>query len=122
VTETATGSARALTAVFIGTFALIFIGVGVAIALGINHDPPVAFAHGLTILVFVAVFGDISGGHFNPAFTVSPATAGCFQGVSLRLTSRPTRWWHRRRLGNPSGVWRARQQSWREHASASVRH
>jgi glycerol uptake facilitator-like aquaporin len=41
-------SARALAAEFIGTFALIFIGAGAAIALGVNHDPPVAFAHGLT--------------------------------------------------------------------------
>jgi glycerol uptake facilitator-like aquaporin len=49
VTETATGSARALTAVFIGTFALIFIGAGAAIVLGVNHDPPIAFAHGLTV-------------------------------------------------------------------------
>jgi aquaporin Z len=36
-----------------------------------------SFAHGLTILVFVAAFG-ISGGHFNPAVTVSLATAGMF--------------------------------------------
>jgi glycerol uptake facilitator-like aquaporin len=49
VAETATGSARALTAVFIGTFALIFIGAGAAIVLGVNHDPPIAFAHGLTV-------------------------------------------------------------------------
>jgi glycerol uptake facilitator-like aquaporin len=54
-----------LVAEFIGTFALIFIGAGAAIALGVNHDPPVAFAHGLTILVFVPAFGDISGGHFT---------------------------------------------------------
>jgi len=84
VTETAIGSARALAAEFIGTFALIFIGAAAAIALGVNHDPPVAFAHGLTILVFVAVFGDISGGHFNPAVTIGLATAGVFP--SRRVT------------------------------------
>ena len=47
-----------MVAEFIGTFALIFIAAGAAIALGVNHDPPVAFAHGLTIFVFVAAFGD----------------------------------------------------------------
>jgi glycerol uptake facilitator-like aquaporin len=67
-----------LVAEFIGTFALIFIGAGAAIALGVNHDPPVAFAHGLTILVFVAAFGDISGGHFNPSVTTGLAVAGVF--------------------------------------------
>jgi len=78
VTETAIGSVRALAAEFIGTFALIFIGAGAAIALGVNHDPPVAFAHGLTILVFAAAFADISGAHFNPAVTIGLATAGVF--------------------------------------------
>src|SRR5260370_18648743 len=78
MTEAADGLKRALVAEFIGTFALIFIGAGAAISLGVNHDPPVAFAHGLTILVFVAAFGNISGGHFNPAVTIALATAGRF--------------------------------------------
>jgi MIP family channel proteins len=84
MTEAADGLGRALVAEFIGTFALIFIGAGAAIALGVNHDPPVAFAHGLTILVFVAAFGDISGGHFNPAVTIGLAAAGVFP--SRRVT------------------------------------
>jgi MIP family channel proteins len=84
VSETAGSSVRALAAEFIGTFALIFIGAGSAIALGVNHDPPVAFAHGLTILAFVAAFGDISGGHFNPGVTIGLATAGVFP--SRRVT------------------------------------
>ena len=52
--ETSTDLVRPLAAEFIGTFALIFIGGGAAIELGVNHDPPVAFAYGLTILVFVS--------------------------------------------------------------------
>src|SRR5947208_9280530 len=51
----------------IGTFALIFIGVG-----AMNQSPGllgVAFAHGLTIAVMVSATAGISGGHLNPAVT-----------------------------------------------------
>ena len=56
----------------IGTFALIFIGVGAIY----NNTPAngvgllgVALAHGLTIAVMVSATGGISGGHLNPAVT-----------------------------------------------------
>jgi glycerol uptake facilitator-like aquaporin len=52
------GPTRPLTAEFIGTFTLIFIGAGAATALGANHDPAVAFAHGLTIMVFITAFAE----------------------------------------------------------------
>src|SRR2546429_2442645 len=51
----------------IGTFALIFIGVG-----AINNNAGllgIAFAHGLTIAVMVSATAGISGGHLNPAVT-----------------------------------------------------
>ena len=57
---------------FIGTFALIFVGV-----LAIHNNRPdagvgllgVALAHGLTIAVMASATGGISGGHLNPAVT-----------------------------------------------------
>ena len=52
----------------IGTFALIFIGVG-----AINNNAGllgVAFGHGLTIAVMVSATAGISGGHLNPAVTL----------------------------------------------------
>jgi len=51
----------------IGTFTLIFIGIG-----AIKAGPGllgVALAHGLAIAVMVSATGAISGGHLNPAVT-----------------------------------------------------
>ena len=63
---------KALVAEFIGTFALIFVGVG-AIASNYIMGAPglvgIALAHGLTIAVMVSATAAISGGHLNPAVT-----------------------------------------------------
>ena len=65
---------KALIAEFVGTFALIFVGVGAITGDFINGGQTgltgIALAHGLTIAVMVAAVGSISGGHFNPAVTV----------------------------------------------------
>jgi aquaporin TIP len=63
---------RRAVAEFIGTFTLIFIGVGSIVAANAIHDPSligVAIAHGLAIGVMVSALGHISGAHFNPAIT-----------------------------------------------------
>jgi len=64
---------------FIGTFALIFVGVGVIY----NNTPSagvgllgVALAHGLTIAVMVSATMGISGGQLNPAVTFGLLVGG----------------------------------------------
>jgi len=66
---------RPLIAEFIGTFALIFVGIGAIKTAG--HDVlAVALAHGLTIAAFVAATLHISGGQLNPAVTFGLVCGG----------------------------------------------
>jgi len=64
---------RAFLAEFIGTFALIFVGVG-SIAMdyitkGHVGLTGIALAHGFTIAVMASATAEVSGGHLNPAVT-----------------------------------------------------
>jgi aquaporin TIP len=65
---------KALIAEFVGTFALIFIGVGSVVADQLTGGKVgltgIALAHGLTIAVMVSATAAISGGHLNPAVTI----------------------------------------------------
>ncbi len=67
-------SLKPLVAEFIGTFTLIFIGVGAISAdyitggkLGLTG---IALAHGLAIAVMISATAAVSGGHLNPAVTI----------------------------------------------------
>ena len=71
---------KPLVAEFIGTFALIFVGVGAIAAdmitggkLGLTG---IALAHGLTIAVMVSATAVTSGGHLNPAVTFGAFVGG----------------------------------------------
>jgi aquaporin Z len=72
-----------LIAEFIGTFAFVFIGAGAAAVVGtgagLSGIAAIAFAHGLTIMVFAFAYGTISGGHMNPAVTVGVLAAGAMR-------------------------------------------
>jgi aquaporin TIP len=74
---------------FVGTFALVFIGVGSIVAdAGLVG---IALAHGLVIAVMASAVGHISGGHFNPAVTfgflitrrMEPVLAGVYVAAQL---------------------------------------
>jgi aquaporin Z len=72
-----------LLAEFVGTFAFVFIGAGAAAVVGDGVGLPgivaIAFAHGLTIMVFAFAYGSVSGGHMNPAVTVGVLAAGAMR-------------------------------------------
>ena len=69
---------KALIAESIGTFTLVFIGVG-AIAMASDGSAgllAIALAHGLALVVMISALGAISGGHFNPAVSIGLWLAG----------------------------------------------
>lgn len=74
-----------LAAETLGTFLLVFGGVGTAVFAsnlfvdgGASVYAAVALAFGLTVVVGAYAFGPVSGGHFNPAVTLGLAAAGRF--------------------------------------------
>lgn len=60
---------KAFVAEFIGTFTLVFVGIG-AIAVATDGSAgllSIALAHGLALVVMVTATAAVSGGHLNPA-------------------------------------------------------
>lgn len=77
---------KALIAEFIGTFTLIFIGVGAIAADYISGGKSgltgIALAHGFAIAVMVSATASVSGGHLNPAVTIGLFCARKIDGVN----------------------------------------
>ena len=77
-----------LAAEAVGTFVLVFAGIGAALtAAGFAGEPGnpvnigflgVALAVGVSVLTGIYAFGSVSGAHFNPAVTFGLAAAGRF--------------------------------------------
>ncbi len=71
---------KASVAEFVGPFTLVVAGVGTIISTQNLSDGgnlvAVALAHGLAIGLMIAALGHISGGHFNPAVTISMLATG----------------------------------------------
>jgi aquaporin TIP len=84
---------RRAAAEFVGTFTLVFAGVGsIAVTQAVEGGiVAVAFAHGLAIAVMASAVGHISGAHFNPAVTfgllvtrrIAPTLAAVYWAAQL---------------------------------------
>lgn len=69
---------KALTAEFLGTFILTFVGAG-AVAINVEAGGSIvgnALAFGLTYLVLIYTIGNYSGSNFNPSISFGLAVAG----------------------------------------------
>jgi aquaporin Z len=65
---------RSYAAELLGTFILVFGGTTAVVASGRAGVPvllPAAFAFGLALLAGLYAFGEVSGGHFNPAVSLA---------------------------------------------------
>ncbi|HKB28034.1 MAG TPA: aquaporin [Candidatus Limnocylindrales bacterium] len=65
---------RALIAELLGTFTLVAMGSLAIVSANGSSIPPLLiapFGFGLGLLAAIVMFGDVSGGHFNPAVTLA---------------------------------------------------
>jgi aquaporin Z len=78
---------RRLVAEFLGTFGLLFVG-GLAILTAIGTGGGVvviALGFGLALLISLYAFGEVSGGHYNPAVSLGAFLDGRIGAVTFVL-------------------------------------
>lgn len=85
--------ARRLVAEFLGSFGLLFIG-GLAIFTAVQSSQGllnsatvvvIAFGFGLALLTSLYAFGEVSGGHYNPAVSLAALLDGRINVVTFAL-------------------------------------
>jgi aquaporin Z len=80
-------NSKALLAELLGTFTLIYVGVGAIAANDVTGGAlgltGIALAHGLAIAVMASATAAISGGHLNPAVSFGMALAGRITPVTM---------------------------------------
>jgi aquaporin Z len=70
----------------LGTFVLVFGGTTAIVATGLTAGPllvGVGFAFGLALLAGLYAFGEVSGGHFNPAVSLAMFLDGRLSSADL---------------------------------------
>lgn len=75
-------TARAWLAEALGAFFLVFVG-GLSILAGQGTLIVVAFGFGLALMAGLYAFGEISGGHFNPAVSLAALLDGRIDGPTF---------------------------------------
>ena len=69
----------------LGSFFVVFAGLATALFNSSGSASTVGFAYGLALLAVIVAFGHISGGYFNPAFSLGMAVAGRIKWLAAVL-------------------------------------
>ena len=69
----------------LGSFFIVFAGLGTALFNATGSAATVGFAYGLAMVAAIISFGHISNGYFNPAFSLGMAVAGRLKYSAMAL-------------------------------------
>lgn len=73
----------------LGSFFIVFAGLGTALFNSTGSAATIGFAYGLALVAAIISFGHVSNGYFNPAFSLGMAVAGRlkFSAMALYIVS-----------------------------------